>query len=235
MKKTNSRKLLFKFVVCVVVIIVAIQGIVLSWFSDSISILFSGEFRTAIIDLKKGSIETKYYNIGNFSWRDYPFMLAVIGLERSFGSDAPDKLNDDFKKLWYENNVYDNYLEDTTAPHKGGIVIKTYTFKNNSNIPVYFRIPEPTVNDVAYSAVVFIDGDYVIDSGYYYLLDPIDPTVTTFEVTVIAYIPFLANIGIDVSDLDIKITGTGEAEIIQAPNNAVYFHDDWKKVADQLR
>ena len=214
-----------KVVVLSLIIAAVLSGTVLAWLINSAGIDQSGEFKFAEVKMKFEGVSHEYRNIKSVVTPGDPFMRNVINLEASFlAADSQSALNGKLMALWD-----DGYLGGTAfAPHKGGVVIKTYTFKNESNIPVYFRMKKPAIKDDAIKAAFFVKTNkHTIYKGHYYLIEPLG-SGETVEIKVTAYIPFLANIGVAASDFDIEIE---YAEIIQATNNAVYFHDDWKDIA----
>jgi len=145
-------------------------------------------------------------------------------------------LNGAFLAWWRSGGVMSaSFFEKTAYPAAGQVIIKQYSYANDTGIPVYIRLrPELT----GFGAAVLGwagggDGAWSFDpaadsalayggpdgEGYFYLEKPLD---TDEEIIItFAFYPLAQNGGELMADLTL--------EAIQAENNAVYLEPGWKK------
>ena len=234
MKKIRRIKLI-SVVVLALILMIVLSGTVLAWFMDSTRVNTSGSFTVAEVKLDKTEPEINLYNFKRVINQYDGFMNSIINLEKMFVDDdvKQDELNEKLKSLWDYYNLNDNYLRKShlNIPRKGGIIEKIYIFTNDSNIPVYFRITKPRLNtDLKIAYFIKINEEYEKYGGYYYWSNPL-AAGETVTVKITTYVSHSTN-GILISVPDNFIT-IANAEIIQATNNAVYLHPDWKNAAEQ--
>jgi hypothetical protein len=117
------------------------------------------------------------------------------------------------------------------------LIQRSYTFKNYSGIPVYFKINRAALtNGMNIALAAFTSRGagtaqsafpYEPESGFYYYKEPLfvgqDITIT--------FIALILDSSGESGNFDFR---PGHAEIIQATNNAVYMADGWKNFADEL-
>ena len=257
-EKTSKTKGAAKKLLRTVLVIVLFAGAAFAFtvFTDNFRFFEGTSFRYAIInDVEAPKVTVGYYDVEYSTWmpeESLQAFTALMNLDRKFEQFNTDAsvLNEEFKNIWNDHgSALMNYnmisLTDThpaggeyTELHVGGMIRKEYTFTNTSTIPVYIRIQTPILIGNIKASAHFINwrtdqtGHIYDDSndGYIYMLNPIE---TNEEVTieVIAYIPYGGNEGINHSvNAEIIIE---YAEIIQSANNAVYFAEGWREVAEE--
>ena len=135
-------------------------------------------------------------------------------------------------KDWYLNNVnsFDALLEktqgDDLAASEHSLVRYQYTFTNDSTVPVYFRIARPETADMDIAAAVFLVGEaplapFECAGGWYYIARPLGAG----EEIAVTLTALIFECGEEPAFV------LGDAEIIQASNNAVYISEDWAHIA----
>ncbi|MCL1974907.1 MAG: hypothetical protein FWG61_01935 [Firmicutes bacterium] len=147
---------------------------------------------------------------------------------------------DEFFTAWCIDNLpvenNDELIESETAA-QFSILQRSYTFKNISKAPVYFRIDRAGVtNGMNIALAAFWNRGvgteqsvfpYDSESGFYYHRAPLfvgqDITIT--------FIAFILNTGGASGSFDFRPVF---AEIIQATNNAVFMAEGWKSFAPEL-
>ena len=138
----------------------------------------------------------------------------------------------------------DNLLADENSIFTGAgtaswcsMIERSYTFRNVSDIPVYFRINRAAVtNSMDITLATFWNRgkgtpyqkfDYDFNSGFYYHRTPLfvgqDITIT--------FVAMILDTGGISGNFDFR---PDFAEIIQATNNAVFLAEGWKNFAGEL-
>ena len=224
------------------VLVLSLFGTVFAWFMDYETIT-GRSFGFANVN---GSLTTEYtyYDFNDVNQQyDLNYMLALVDFENYLKNTVSSK--DSWSAVWedfWNNQKIETRISNLSTKDDlkwGGVVRKKYTFKNDSSIPVYFRMKAPQANNNLINVAYFINNnDMQENGGYWYRLEPLNRG-EEIEVEVIIYIPMRANI--DENDNFIIIPFNAiyadviikHIEIIQASNNAVYFADGWKEVAEQ--
>ena len=219
------------FVFCALVLVLGKSASAFLWATNSVSV---DGVTIAAADIRLELTGSTDKLIRNFKTSAAGAQSDLID---AIGSLTGQAAIDEYFAKWYLDNLDNDYFEHTDLAVQYSILQRGYTFKNASQIPVYFRISRAVVSngmDIALAAYWSNDSgttlnifDYDEASGFYYLKFPlsIDQEIS---VTFVAMI-LDASGGGDSFDFS-----PGFAEIIQAVNSAVFMADGWRNFADKL-
>ena len=145
---------------------------------------------------------------------------------------------------WFLSGLNNNYLHSASKAGEMSVIVNQYTFTNDSNISVCFRIDSAKVEKAAPGdapdtaiAACWAHGagsssfnkmkEFLYNDGFFYCPVSIAPG-ESISVIFAAYI-------IDASNISGEYAFTADcAEIIQNTNNAVFFNEGWKDVAGKF-
>lgn len=218
-------------VAVLVITITVVAGGTYGWkyYSAEIDTTDSEQFRVATMGLTYVSSET---NLMVFEpGRDAAKAQMKFEKELNEASDQNRFFAD-----WLQAGGKDN-LKEPSGKFGGGMVTTDYTFNNESNTAVYFRVKSSGVKngtksiDCPIAAFIEIDSSTQIMeylNGYYYYTQPLNPEIEDITVEFTAYIDSGSGYGR-------YSVGTEYAEVIQADNNAVYISEAWFDLAALLK
>ena len=245
MNKRMNKRTRSNIIACVLIIIFSlINGTILAWFYNSTVIEASGGFKMAEVNGEANLTGVQTFKMEPATWRNPEhrhFILQWRIFERylkTFSGNDEEKMNKAFREFWDWNGGQAEqwFIEKSnTKPSEitpGDLIIKTYQFTNNSDIPIYLRMASPVnLSGIPVTYFMDFDGKDVHEAhSYWYWADPLDQNETV-EVKMLIYIPVGLNTSITIPYGDIKVR-LESADIIQATNNAVYWCDGWKDLAE---
>jgi len=242
---------------CILICSVLFAGATFAWFMD-IVLGQTDPLKFASLDVESQREPQVVNDIDMGTYPENYFLnAAIVGLNQMFNSfnDATfdaTAVNDEFKKIWNDYSIGGRLLPPIPGNlGLGGIIRKEYTLINKSSIAVYLRLPAPEVKGKDVNGDIITDrvaSAYFINwqddnlvygnttCGYTYWLKPLKPfgdpngeDRVTFEV--IEFLPVVWNHTIaNLSKAEILYIEY--ADIIQTGNNAVFFVDGWREVAE---
>lgn len=234
MKKwVNAKNCLAAAAFAVVVLIagaITLNGTTFALLADTASVPGKG-FKTANLEMIYTSTKTYV--------KEFQRAPDVFQVQKELDESLKSGDRETVFSEWLEEH-FDaaSLFTDTKKASRSSIVFREYTLQNTSNIPVYFRIERAELSakgsrdnpDYILAAFYNIgNGDKIAliagEDDYFYSAEPL-ASGDTITVTFAAYI-----ISIDGGEHTLSAKS---AEIIQVPNNATYFSDGWKDVADKL-
>ena len=215
--------------------------------------LFLGDFASAFLWAKSTvSAETEAFysslvsievenatekELKNFS-DALPAINAQITLMDALNIRQTTEAKDEYFTQWCKDNLEKDYFKETAAAARFSLLQREYMFRNESTIPVYFRIDRATVTngmDITLAAFWSMDDGvtqnifaYDALSGSYYIAEPVD---TGIKKIAVSFTAMVLNTGEDPGSCDF---GADFAEIIQVTNNAVFLASGWHNFADKL-
>ena len=241
-----SRKFIFAgvnalsgVVLCALVLVFTLGEPVFAFIWATNSASTSGDVIIAA-DVNLELIDVAEKQIKNFLSADAA-TKAQVELLSNIGSSATQEATDGYFAEWCLSNLLEGdkgYLESAEAACQYSILQRSYTFKNESRMPVYFRINRASVTngmDIALAALWNRGGStpynsfcYDAESDCYYYKEPL----FAGQEIMVAFAALI---------LDTSEIGGGNfdfrpdfAEIIQSTNNAVFMVEGWANVAEQL-
>jgi|GEM_PF-2608540 len=229
-------------------VVVSLLLFVLVLISPASAFLWATSYATSSIgdtDLANATvsldlIETSEKQILNF--KDTPAAIeAQVDLLGYVDSLKEQTAVNEYFTAWRLSDLLaegNSYFEEAEAASQFSILQRSYTFKNSSSIPVYFRINRAVLTnddiDMTLAAFWSMDDGETLDSFAY---EPISdcyylkaPLLTDDQITV----TFAAMI-LDTGDASGSFDFVANfAEIIQATNNAVYMAKGWQYFAKEF-
>ena len=207
--KKRYTRIAFGVIVCALAFILIHPGTTTAWIMKSL-----------VLVTNTGSVASPDVNFGSIKLEQGAASLVTID------NELIDKLL---------GNHFDNPFDEDHW-----LAAICYPFTMNSDIPVYFKVKWDLTgyNDVINQAVVYWSEDSnewipmrAAPGNYYYIPEPF-PSGKYEEINLLFLVDF-SEYDEDANDMS-SFPAPGFAEIIQATNNAVFQHEEWKEFAHEF-